>query len=112
MKKELEKELKEILNFLYNSNENRILYTEDIKNKFKNLEEILKTSSLNKWFIKYKNPFIFITEKWINYFEDQRKNIFIKIGNHINNFWNFYTVIIAFLALIISIISLIVAILK
>lgn len=103
---ELERELKEILRELYTLEWNRFLLTSDSKPKFNNIAEILHTPSLNKWFIEYNYPYVVITKEWIKYFEEQRKSIFIKFIKHIQNLWNFYSVVMSFLALIISIIAL------
>ena len=109
----MDKEYYNFLKYLYNSKENSILCIENYKWINKNfwdkidIENILKTPSINKWYIIYDFPSIKLTQKGIDFIEYLEKPFYKKIIIHLQTWDKPYAFLFSILALIISIISLI-----
>jgi len=101
--------LDKIISYLFKKEWNWVITTEIIQ-KFniseKELMNIIRTKSLNKWYISYKMPFIKLTDDWIKYYEEKNRKLYLKIMYHLQKFNWFYAVIISIIALIVSIIAL------
>lgn len=106
----MEKILERLMNKLYDTKWNLVIYSNDIIKDFwvdeDVFEKLITTPSIHKNYIELDKFIIKLLPKWRYYIEEKRKPIYKRIISHINEMSTFYTLLIALFALMVSVIAI------